>query len=590
MKLLLHAFTVLSALLVSADKGSGKNKDKNTKPGSGKATPPAGNQKASSFAGSTQTFQFPPPGATITENAADFPDATQINVFGPTPTGDEALAIATAPVVPQYANTFPLIEPGTEDKSKTFSVIHSWGNLSPFRSPDASNPNTQSSFGIANTSPLVPAGCELTQVHLLHRHGARYPTTGAAPSVFATALNAAAATGKLSASGPLAFLNTWEYKLGAEILTPFGRAQLFELGVGFRVKYGNLLKGFTDLPVWRTTSEERMVDSALHFAAGFFGVQAYANDYRQLIEIEAPGFNSTLAPYEQCPNANNAIAGIAANFTNAWADIYLKDAQKRLAPHLSGLALNSTWLLAMQQTCAYETVALGYSAFCDLFTEEEWNGYEYAVDLAFWYGNGPGNPAVAAQGIGWVHELVSRLTGERITASASTTNATIVGSNVTFPLNQPIFVDATHDTVISAIVVAMNFTSMAKTGPLPSTHIPKDRSYVVNQISPFASNLVGQVLSCPSASSSKSSKAPAAGTPTHIRWLLNDAVLPLDGISGCGSSALGLCPLKTFTAGMQQRIKEVDFEFGCFGNYSAPVPDLLVGGMINGPKAKKVAS
>jgi hypothetical protein len=46
----------------------------------------------------------------------------------------------------------------------------------------------------------------------------------------------------------------------------------------------------------------------------------------------------------------------------------------------------------MQQLCAYEvcmlynwrdnahilqTVALGYSSFCDLFTEEEWIGYSY---------------------------------------------------------------------------------------------------------------------------------------------------------------------------------------------------------------------
>ncbi|KAF7341312.1 Acid phosphatase [Mycena venus] len=443
---------------------------------------------ASSFAGSTSTAVFPPPGVSVTSDASFFPDATQINVFGPTPTGDEAFAIATAPVSPDYANVFPLVEPATSDNKK-FDVIHSWGK-----------PLTSSNLGLTNSSAKIPDGCTLQQVHLLHRHGARYPTSGSAPASFAAALHAAASTGNLSASGPLAFLNTWTYKLGAEILTPFGRAQLFELGVGFRVKYGDLLKGFTDLPVWRTTSEERMVDSALHFAAGFFGVQEYQNDYQQLIEIEAQGFNSTLAPYDQCPNANNAIAATATNFTNQWASIYLADAQKRLAPHLKGFTLNATSLSAMQQLCAYETVALGYSAFCDLFTEEEWKGYEYSVDLSFWYNNGPGNPAVAAQGIGWVQELVSRLTQTPITEFASTVNGTIVGSNVTFPLSQPIFADATHDTVISAIVVAMNFTSLAATGPLPGTHIPTNRSYIVNQISPFGSNMVGQVLSCPASS------------------------------------------------------------------------------------------
>ncbi|KAJ6537936.1 phosphoglycerate mutase-like protein [Mycena capillaripes] len=527
---------------------------------------------ASSFAGATSTAVFPPPGATITSDASFFPDATQVNVFGPTPTGDEAFAIATAPVSPDYANVFPLVEPATSDQ-KNFDVIHSWGNLSPFQSTN---------LGLSSSSK-IPAGCNLQQVHLLHRHGARYPTTGSPPASFAAALHAVASTGKLSASGPLAFLNTWTYKLGAEILTPFGRAQLFELGVGFRVKYGDLLKGFADLPVWRTTSEgimcRRRQRGSLHFAAGFFGVQEYQNDYHQLIEIEAPGFNTTLAPYEQCANANNVIAAVGTNFTTQWATIYLADAQKRLAPHLEGLTLNATWLFAMQQTCAYETVALGYSAFCDLFTEEEWKGYEYSVDLSFWYNNGPGNPAIAAQGIGWVQELVSRLTQTRITEFASSVNGTIVSSNVTFPLSQPIFVDATHDTVISAIVVAMNFTSLAATGPLPGTHIPKDRSYIVNQISPFGSNMVGQVLSCPS-SSSKSKLAVNDTAPTHIRWLLNDAVVPLTGIAGCGHSADGLCAFDTFVEGMQQRIAEVDFEFGCFGNYTVPSPDLIVDGQL----------
>lgn len=55
----------------------------------------------------------------------------------------------------------------------------------------------------------------------------------------------------------------------------FGRKQEFELGIGNRVLYGSLLKNFTEagvLPVFRTESEDRMVKSALNFAAGFFGV------------------------------------------------------------------------------------------------------------------------------------------------------------------------------------------------------------------------------------------------------------------------------------------------------------------------------
>lgn len=77
-------------------------------------------------------------------------------------------------------------------------------------------------------------------------------------------------------------------------------------------------------------------------------------------------------------------------------------------------------------------------------------------DLSLWYGNGPGNPSASAQGIGYVQELVSRLTKTRITEFKNTVNSTIVTSNVTFPLNQPIYVDATHDTVLTTSLYLLN--------------------------------------------------------------------------------------------------------------------------------------
>lgn len=60
--------------------------------------------------------------------------------------------------------------------------------------------------------------------------------------------------------------------------------------------------------------------------------------------------------------------------------------------------------------CPYETVALGYSSFCNLFTVEEWKAFEYRFDIMWWYGSGFGSPVARASGIGYVQELVSRLT------------------------------------------------------------------------------------------------------------------------------------------------------------------------------------
>lgn len=82
------------------------------------------------------------------------------------------------------------------------------------------------------------------------------------------------------------------------------------------------------------------------------------------------------------------------------------------------------------------------------------------------------------------------------------------------------------------------------------------------------------MLSCPTTAAPRA----RSKTSTYIRWLLNDAVVPLTGINGCKEDANGLCAIETFISAMQTRIGEVDFDFDCFGNYSVPVPDLIVDG------------
>ncbi|THG92539.1 hypothetical protein EW145_g8680, partial [Phellinidium pouzarii] len=121
--------------------------------------------------------------------------------------GDEAEVIATATSVPKITGAFPLLNPSTFDNKSHFDVLKQWGNLSPMFSVD--------SLGLDSASMLIPDGCELTQVHLLHRHGARYPTSGSSPAQFAAKINNATVNGTgFTATGPLSFLNTWTFKVG----------------------------------------------------------------------------------------------------------------------------------------------------------------------------------------------------------------------------------------------------------------------------------------------------------------------------------------------------------------------------------------
>jgi hypothetical protein len=239
-----------------------------------------------------------------------FPPESVVGFPGVTQTGVEAAAIQTAKAYPYNsgpANEFPLVSPQPHggDSQAEFDIKKYWGNLTPWYSVSSAD------YGLPDADPLIPDGCNIVQVHLLYRHGARYPTSGAAPATFAQKLQNATKTG-FNVTGDLEFLSTWTYKLGAELLTPFGRSQNFMLGVQYRQLYGELLNNFTEqgaIPVFRTESQDRMVKTAENFAAGFFGIPEYLDQVNIEIVVENATVNNSGAPYEVCTNSNVASRG-----------------------------------------------------------------------------------------------------------------------------------------------------------------------------------------------------------------------------------------------------------------------------------------
>jgi len=526
--------------------------------GSSRATSQA-NILASPEAGSTEIHQFPPASPT---NAFPSLFPTSVGYAGPTPTGAEPALIQTAPAYPIHTGAPHLVSPlsftskhNSSGSTHHFDLFKHWGNLSPWFSVG------KGAFGLEST-PEAPETCQITGLHFLHRHGARYPTGYAAyggPANFSSRLHNSAS--QWNTHGALSFMNDWTYKLGEEVLTPFGRQQLFDLGVSMRIKYGYLLKNFTDtnaLPVFRTESQDRMLSSALNFAIGFFGYP-FEGQYQQSITIEADGFNNTLAPYKTCPNANSKKrASRSLFYVRQWADIYLADAHARLAPLMQGYDLTIEDVYTFQQMCAYETVAIGYSSFCELFTEEEWKGFDYSLDLYFWYDSAFGSPVARVQGIGYVQEMLARLTQTPIAVHNSSTNATLNDNPVTFPLDHSLYVDATHEVVVLNIITALNLTNFAADGPLPADHIPKHRAFKVSHLAPFATNVQFQLLSCSSI------------PDPQIRIVINDGVTPLTSLKGCPEQKDGMCSLSTFIEAQREMSKNTDWEWGCHGDWDVP--------------------
>jgi len=95
---------------------------------------------------------------------------------------------------------------------------------------------------------------------MLSRHGSRYPTLDS--NVWGFGAKVAEKAGRFNATGLLSFLNEWKYELGAEILVPRGRQELFDSGVLHYYQYGRLYNPNSKI-IARTTTQDRMLKVCL---------------------------------------------------------------------------------------------------------------------------------------------------------------------------------------------------------------------------------------------------------------------------------------------------------------------------------------
>lgn len=165
-----------------------------------------------------------------------------------------------------------------------------------------------------------------------------------------------------------------------------------------------------------------MVKSAENFLAGFFGLAWINNATLELIIDDAP-FNNSLAGYNACPNNNNAETAAGSNASAEWISIYTVPAQERLNSLSTGFNWTATYVYDAQELCAYETVALGYSEWCDLFSYQEWLDFEQSIDLDFAGTYGFQSPTGRAVGIGYVEEVLARINHHLITTANGSDNS-----------------------------------------------------------------------------------------------------------------------------------------------------------------------
>ena len=363
-----------------------------------------------------------------------------------------------------------------------------------------------------------------------------------------------------------------------------------------------------------------MLKSAEYFLAGFFGLQWQNNASLEVIIENNDGiWNNTLAGYDNCNNSNTGVSAGGSNASLIWENIYLQNATQRLKALSGGF----NWTLAdsynAQSLCAYETVAFGYSAFCDLFTYQEWQGYEYSVDLSFYGSDSFGSPTGRGVGIGYQQEILAVGLLLRVSAivngssliipSASSTSlnnecgcsnqcmfamletwiafadskqTTLDGMTSTFPLNQSLYFDFSHDTNIMSILTAFGLTQFAQF--LPTTGPPPNQQLIVSHLEPFGARVDIEIISAPqpvSATRTESnSDCYVAGPPTkYVHFLISQRTVPL-GVSfpSCGNRKDGWCELTEFINVQSTQLATAQYDYSCNGNY----PPAAYGAIRNG--------
>lgn len=246
---------------------------------------------------------------------------------------------------------------------------------------------------------------------------------------------------------------------------------------------------------------------------------------------------------------------------------------------VTGIQFELEEIYSMQSLCAYETVALGYSAFCNLFTYEEWQGYEYSIDISFAGNNAFQSPTGRAVGIGWAQELIARMTHQYINAPSGTqVNTSLDSMSSTFPIDQTLNFDFSHDTNIMSDLTALGLTQFAQF--LPTDHIiPHD--LVVSHLEPFATRLDVEVIDTPQPIKPDNCLEYDDGGPTqYVHFIINQRTLPLGkSYSQCGNTQNGWCEMSAFLNATANIVEEAQFEYSCFGNYSSVPYGTLTNGV-----------
>ncbi|CUM66901.1 uncharacterized protein PRCAT00004586001 [Priceomyces carsonii] len=374
----------------------------------------------------------------------------------------------------------------------------------------------------------IPDGCSYEQVQLLSRHGERYPSKSSG-KLYHKIYNKLKAYNQ-TFQGSLSFMNDYDYFVTDDNYyeketTPLNSEGLFagttnamKHGASFRSKYNSLFNENSTLPVFSSNSGRCFMTSK-YFARGFLG-DDYTEDsvkYSIIDEDGSMGANS-LTPRSGCNTLKDAQK------SESYDDDYLQDIVDRIQLENNGIDIDTDDVENLFGYCAYEMNVKGASPFCDIFTNEELVKFSYQTDVDAYYSNGPGNNMTLAA----ASQMV--LSSLKLLKDNSSENK--------------VWLSFTHDTDIEIFHASLGIINPSQ--DIPTDHIPFPNPYVHSSIVPQGSRTYTEKYKC--------------GDDSYVRFILNDAVIP---INSCSTGPGFSCKLEDFEDYINERFEGVSYEDQC---------------------------
>lgn len=302
------------------------------------------------------------------------------------------------------------------------------------------------------------------------------------------------------------------------------------------MRYPDLYQEGDDFVVW-ANNYTRVLHTARLFVQGYIG--ANASTLGTVVSVtgrtDPSHLGDTLAPSDMCPTFKDDSSKQQSEWQAKWMPAFVE----RLSKYIEGdLELSDDQWNSFPYICGFESQITGrLSPFCDTFTQEELDQYEYQQDLRYYYGVGPGAEVASKVMVPFLDSLM-----QRFIKGPGEEGKDFDGGSFKVP---KLLMSFLNDGQLNELVAASGIFD--EQDPLPTDKIAENRLWRSSRISPMRGTIAFERLTCDGTSHPTPTKKPCRPRPTpgrgsrpdregsanrgtetsYIRIRLNDAVYPL---------------------------------------------------------------